>query len=356
MKLISRKFYFQILRVLRAVISCAAVFLFCTVLAQAITIGEYKQNIHKAALAFEKMQRDSPVSLNQTAIFRETRLKLPPTQKIGLPNGTDLEVDNRWLEAALNDLEKSGSGSQTQKLQLIAERLGAIEIQLETLEKATAAARSKAEDKQKLEEILRRPEFQKPVKEEDQSVLTRFLHTLYEWWRSLFPKRQPRAEGIEEIDSKPIGTALNYLVIALAVLIIGFVFWRVFLPMFGRNRKRGKKRSEPRIILGETLAADETADDLLSQANLLAQNGDVRLAIRKGYIALLCELNDRSVLGLARHKTNRDYLRDVRKQEQIFQPMRVLTGSFERHWYGDVPADENDWSNFRTKYDETLKN
>jgi hypothetical protein len=115
------------------------------------------------------------------------------------------------------------------------------------------------------------------------------------------------------------------------------------------------RRKEPRVILGETLAPYETADDLISQAERLAQSGDLRAAIRKGYIAVLAELSDRKVLGLASHKTNRDYLRDVRRREELYQPMSEMTNTFERHWYGDVPAAEEDWQDFRLKYSEAVK-
>jgi hypothetical protein len=149
---------------------------------------------------------------------------------------------------------------------------------------------------------------------------------------------------------------LSYLVIGLAILVIAFVVYRFLLPLMGReNRLKITKSKEPRVVLGERIGANESAADLLAEAENLARAGDVRTAIRKGYIALLCELSDRKILGLARHKTNRDYLRDLKKSPEIFQNVRAVTGSFERHWYGRVPADEQDWQSFRGSYEEALK-
>jgi hypothetical protein len=70
---------------------------------------------------------------------------------------------------------------------------------------------------------------------------------------------------------------------------------------------------------------------------------------------LLCELSDRKLISLAQHKTNRDYLRDVKKHKSIFQNIHFLTGSFETHWYGFARADEKDWEEFKQLYKETLE-
>ena len=104
---------------------------------------------------------------------------------------------------------------------------------------------------------------------------------------------------------------------------------------------------EPRIVLGERLEPDQTASDLLEQAEALARTGDLRGAIRKAYIALLCELGDRKVIVLAQHKTNRDYLLAVRNRRALYEPLRKLTASFEIHWYGFVAPAPTDWEAFR---------
>jgi hypothetical protein len=35
--------------------------------------------------------------------------------------------------------------------------------------------------------------------------------------------------------------------------------------------------------------------------------------------------------------------------------MRGLTDAFERHWYGFAEATENDWRNFRSRYQAALE-
>jgi hypothetical protein len=122
-----------------------------------------------------------------------------------------------------------------------------------------------------------------------------------------------------------------------------------------KRRSRAAKKREPRIVLGERLEPEETAVDLLSEAEALARRGEIRSAIRKAYIALLVELGDRKVITLAQHKTNRDYLNAVRNLPPLHQNMRGLTDSFERHWYGFVEASDNDWQKFRSAYHSALR-
>ena len=335
----------------------AAIFLFCASSTQAIPLAEYRQNVRNTAQALESLQKAvaGKGAANVAGTLNYVRQQLPAGQKVELQNG-EFDIDNSWLEASLKEIEAAPREKQSELLQAAGERLGAIEQRLRELEAAQAAARSKSEDKQKLEEILRRPEFQKPQEEKEKSVLEKWYEAFAKWLESLFPRRPPQPAGEPPADLAPVGTILNYLVIALALGIIGFNVWRVVMPLVGNNlRLKKPKKKEPRVILGEQLAPDATAEDLLTQADGLAQNGEIRAAIRKGYIALLCELNDRKILGLARHKTNRDYLRDVRQRQEIFQPMRILTGSFERHWYGSAPAEENDWQEFRGRYREIVQ-
>ena len=106
--------------------------------------------------------------------------------------------------------------------------------------------------------------------------------------------------------------------------------------------------------MGERLEPDQSAIDLLTEAELLARRGELRAAIRKAYIALLLELGERKIIRLAQYKTNRDYLRAVREFEPLYGNVKQLTDSFERHWYGFASASEDDWVAFRIGYKQAL--
>jgi hypothetical protein len=130
----------------------------------------------------------------------------------------------------------------------------------------------------------------------------------------------------------------------------------MFAPRLVSARKqKAKGKPQPRIVLGERLEPEESAVDLLSEAEALARQGEVRAAIRKAYIALLVELGDRKIISLAQHKTNRDYLRSVSGVPSLYSKMAGLTDSFERHWYGFAHTTLDDWHHFRAAYKSALQ-
>jgi Domain of unknown function (DUF4129) len=137
--------------------------------------------------------------------------------------------------------------------------------------------------------------------------------------------------------------------------VLAYVLKILLARLKGSRRQRTPKKRGPRIVLGERLEPEDSATDLLSEAEGLARDGDLRAAIRKAYVALLVELGDRNVISLAQHKTNRDYLRAVSNLPQLHSRMIGLTDSFERHWYGFAQASDTDWQDFRAGYQAALQ-
>jgi len=284
-------------------------------------------------------------------VFAEIRGDLPSSEKLTTPNG-EIETNNQWLIDGLKVAEnETDLTKRAQILNEIDERLAGISAEIEKLQAAESAARSKDEDKRKLSEILSRPEYQKPVvKAPEESILTRLLRQFFEWLEGMLPKF---GMGTAPDLSGAVSVA-QYVLIGLILLFLGFLAYKL-VPLFApRFRRKDKEERESRVILGETIADDVSARDLFSDAERLAREGDLRGAIRKGYVALLCEMSDRKLIGLARHKTNRDYLRDVRSRREIYDEMNGLTGSFERHWYGSQDARREDWEEFRRRCGDTI--
>jgi hypothetical protein len=148
---------------------------------------------------------------------------------------------------------------------------------------------------------------------------------------------------------------LQILIYGAVIALIGFLIYKFAPYLITRFQMREKREKRERVILGEKIGINETPDNLFSEAERMAQAGDLRGAIRKGYIALLCELSDRKIIGLSKNKTNRDYLRAVRKRRELYQNMHGLTNNFERHWYGFQKAEESDWNEFKDGYQKAVK-
>jgi hypothetical protein len=325
------------------------------------TLAEYRAGLRAAAnytqelrdYADDRLAGDAEDAAQEREMLSRIRQSLPVTEKVEW-NGFSVETGNQWLEARLKAFEEETADRDKRRLILteIGERLSAIETKINQLEGPAAANnRSKDEDKQKLAEILRRLEYQKPEAQQD-SWFDRLQKRIRDWFNQKFPSPEVPAGTQQGLQSFSVG--LQILVYALVLGFIAFLIYR-FAPFFaGRFRRREKEDKGERVILGEKLAADEDAQTLFDEAEAMARRGNLRGAIRKGYIALLCELSDRKIIGLAQHKTNRDYLRDVRKKQTLYQNMNGLTTSFERHWYGFETAGEGDWQEFKENYQKAL--
>jgi hypothetical protein len=285
----------------------------------------------------------------ENRVIAEMRKSLPPTEKIEW-KGSAAETANRWLHDKLDLFQaENDAAKRLVILYETKERIAALFKEVKELENPAPASRTKDEDKQKLNEILQREEYKLPEKKEE-SLIQRWWREFTEWLDSVFPK--PKEEGPElgSAGGQSFAFILQILVYALVLGAIGFLIYKFAPLLFGRFSERVKKTKKDRVILGERIAADESADTLFSEAERLAREGNLRGAIRKGYIALLCELSDRKLIGLAQHKTNRDYLRDVRNRGELYQNMNGLTNSFERHWYGFQSVENSDWDEFRRKF------
>lgn len=315
----------------------------------AATLSDYRTRLSQAASIIQQLETpdyytDDSSQANALVDNALARLRhlLPETENVSFNNQT-IEVDNKWFHKALAQYEKKRRAGQHDGdlIHSTREELRALIQRLDDM-KSAAATNDKDANKARMAEILRRPEYDKSRVQE--SAIARMWNQFLRWLEQLFPKMKPITPGT----GRNLSRIAQVIVLGLAVVVIALLAWK-FLPRYLRSR-RGKKKSkkrEPRIVLGERLEPDQTAADLLEQAEALARTGDLRGAIRKAYIALLCELGDRKVISLAQHKTNRDYLMSIRTRSPLYESMRRLTFNFERHWYGFVPPAPNDWDEFR---------
>lgn len=309
-----------------------------------------KTNIDALVLMVKKGRSADEIKLRRLELVN--RLKDPGASLRRIEfNGTSVEVDYAWFAAKADAIEKSPD-VQLATIEEVGERIDALLLKVSELEEANATGLTKDESKQKLGEILSRIEFQKPAPPEE-SLMDRITRAINKWLNEVFPKVEMPADTGEGMRTTSV--ALQFVLYAVVIAVVGYLLIK-FAPFFASKLGRRRRESaEERVIMGDRIAFDENASTLFGEAELLARNGDLRGAVRKGYIALLCELSDRKLVGLARHKTNRDYLRDVRKHRTLFQRMNDLTGSFERHWYGRVETTSTDWENFRDGYRQTME-
>jgi hypothetical protein len=320
----------------------------------ATPLSDYHKHLEQAVTALDTLaqldegESDADRALRISETLAAVRTTVPETEDVEWA-GTHYQVDNSWLHRELEKFKETADAEQTDALKRITERLQALAQRLAEIEQAsTIGAANKAEARQKLAEILRRPEYARS--RQNVSALSRLWSKLMKWLQDLFPKPKPLAPGRANL----LTLIAQILVILLALGVIAYAV-KLFAPRLLKERspkKKGKRGA--RIVLGEKLEPDQSAVSLLAEAEALARRGELRAAIRKGYIALLVEMGERKIISLAQHKTNRDYLGAVRDLEPLYGNVKQLTDSFERHWYGLADATEADWLAFRTGYNQAL--
>ena len=316
-------------------------------------LNEYRKHLEQAVAAmdtldqYEEGESEADRASRTTETIAAVRTTVPESENVEW-DGTVIRVDNSWLHRELEAFEKAEPADRGNTLKQITERLQSVAQQLAEIEKArNISAATKAEAQQKLTEILQRPEY---VKSRKDSELSRLVDRLLKWILSFLPKPKPLAPGRANL----LTLIAQIVVVLLALGVIAYAI-RIFAPRFFKSgRAKRKEKRGPRIVLGEKLEPDQSAVDLLAEAEALAQRGELRAAIRKAYIALLVELGERKIISLAQHKTNRDYLGAVRDRESLYAYVKQLTDSFERHWYGFANATDADWHAFRDGYKQAL--
>ena len=333
---------------LARVVMIAAAFLF-PVTVSAITLTEYQSKLKQAGHACDILVQ---IEDHETeSDFRNHLLQTIDTVRVALPehmtveeNGEVYNLDNSALHKTLEDLKTLSIDDQLKKINELKDTLHALETRIAERIAATHAGETKEQSKLRLAGILGRPEYATGPRRGN--ALLRLIEDFFKWLRSFMPK--PR--GLSPGGTDSVVLLAEVLVIGVTAVALVYILILV-LRRFGRTRRpKTRKKKGVRIVLGERLEPEATSTDLLSQAEALVRNGDVRGAIRKAYIALLVELGDRRLISLAQHKTNRDYLNSVRGQPPLFLTMRGLTDSFERHWYGLEQATSDDWQDFRAGY------
>lgn len=328
------------------------------VAAEAVTLPKYRENIAhlKGAVDALLYPDDDITDAEKIRVNREILNEFPkmlPSKDRVEWQGAIYEINNQWLENPLRQLEKESLDSPKRQALLIElrERLAAIETKLEEFENQTASTNSKDADKRKLSEILRREEFQKP-EDQKQTALEKLYAQIINWFARMFPR--PNFSDASASGLQSFSFALQMLLYALILVAIGFLIYRFAPFLMNKYRYKEKRQPKERVVLGERLAAHETARNLFDEAETLARAGNLRGAIRKGYIAFLCDLSDKKVIGLSSHKTNRDYLRDVRPKPNLHKNMNNLTNVYERHWYGSENAEHQDWEEFKNGYEQAV--
>lgn len=105
-----------------------------------------------------------------------------------------------------------------------------------------------------------------------------------------------------------------------------------------KNVEENLHKSDMEILIDQSLA-----------------KGEYMMAVRLYYLWAIKELSNKRLIKWKRDKTNRDYMREMRKTD-LNQPFRDVTRIFERVWYGTQDTlKQADYLDIQKKLDAFIK-
>lgn len=309
----------------------------------AVPLDDYHARVDRAIDLLATFQSTeefvAPVPLaSQLEPLREW---LPTTETVEI-DGRTILVDNAWVPRELD--RYATLESLDDRIEAVDRIAGMLyDIDHHILELDAAERHATAEDRRQLDEILKRAEFQ----ERSESAISKFIREtkdqVMKWLADLLRPLFGGAAG------EGLGLGLRIVIIVAASIALGLLARAVWQATQRRRTAavRGKK-----IIFGEEIDESTTAGDLAAQAKALAAKGEFRGAIRRLFVALIYQLDERELVRLRPQATNREYLALVRRFDRLHPVMASLADTFERVWYGEAAIDRGMYDAFERMHTE----
>jgi hypothetical protein len=216
-----------------------------------------------------------------------------------------------------------------------------------------------------LDEVLARPEYawrlpRAKTPESERGVIAKFFESIFDWikramrWLGRMIEKffdwlfDRGTSGRAARGGGALADAVNLLLGAIVVLLVGALAWFLW-RWWQRSRAPAATVAAPvvtPVLEREDLTADQLPEDeWMRLAREMMARGDVRQALRALFLGSLAALGARGLLVLARHKSNRDYERELARRGDTVAPVAGLFGNnrrlFECVWYGHhAPADD----------------
>jgi len=137
-----------------------------------------------------------------------------------------------------------------------------------------------------------------------------------------------------------LGVSALLLVLILGLLaLLGRLLFRLWLGRLVPTEVTAEALPATPDVADESVGAERMPEDgWVRLGRELLSRGDLRLALRAFYLATLAHLAERSLIGLARFKSNHDYEQELARRGHALRSLLPLfsenLGVFERVWYG----------------------
>jgi Domain of unknown function (DUF4129) len=234
-----------------------------------------------------------------------------------------IEVSTSWLRAGLNEVKKDPKSAAERARLLLAHVAG---MRSEAQDLAVAAHPFDGSARQKLNEILSRPEFNEV---HGPTWVDRLAERIADWLSRL----------MERFDT---GMAGHQWFVKL-------LFWALFVGAAGAllvwmaRRLLQRSKTQKLSLSAPGPAVVRSSRQLAGEARENAERGDFREAIRFAYWAAIHRLEELGLWSVDHTRTHREYLRLVGSLQPQREPLAALTRQFELAWYAVRPASQSEY-------------
>lgn len=236
---------------------------------------------------------------------------------------------------------------------------GAIELSAESAKLKPVSPAALAADKVRLKKILAKEEYQKQkeeVKKPDEDREWEWYKNLKNWLKKRLSKYRPKpsAPTTHFVPGVSPKTAIDIFRAAVAVaLILALALGAAMIAL-----KFKRLLADEAVETEEEGGAEEPSANvkaMLSEAETLRRSGEFRLAIRSLFLAFLRLLEQKELVVFIKNKTNREYLRELKKKKQVGPEIEKMNLLFEESWYGMKDCGESEYAEFLKVYEESKR-
>jgi len=185
-------------------------------------------------------------------------------------------------------------------------------------------------------QVFARPEFQWVERRRLVSWLVRQWHNVVEWLNRF---------AAEHPVGYDIGVTLAVIALAVLLVHIGYVMWRIVRPTARTGRVKAG--------FGSGVVADAAAH--LAYAEELARAGRYAEALGHRFLALVLELDRRKALRFHASKTPAEYIGEARLTDRGRASLAQLVAQLYRHLFGAVPCDAGEYEMFGASAEELAR-
>lgn len=170
-------------------------------------------------------------------------------------------------------------------------------------------------------------------------------------WITFTPPNVPKPSAPGELDWVGLGKALLVIVGGALLVLLAWMAVRWFQQRKPKTVLGQSANIEMPDLRSEDIVASQLPEDgWMALAREHAARGELTLALRAAWLAGLAHLGHRELINISRHKTNRDYDRELRRRARDRAPLLSAFEqnlmSFERSWYGNHEVTNDRFQHF----------